>query len=105
MQSDEISKKIKTELSGIGWSLNDFVIEYDKYHSYKSKLTLDSFKKQLLRKTTNKALLENYLEFIYDHDAWRKRDNIKPSFVGELLDDDFIREMSNISRNITSKLK
>jgi hypothetical protein len=105
MQSDEISKKIKTELSRIGWSLNDFVIEYDKHHSYKSKLTFDSFKKQLSRKTTNQALLENYLEFIYQHAEWRKRDNIKPSFVGELLGDDFIREMRNISRNITSKLK
>jgi hypothetical protein len=105
MQSDEISRKIRAELSRMGWSISDFVREYDKYHSYNSRLTSDSLKKQLSRKTTIQPLLKTYLDFIYQHEAWRKIDNVKPIFVGSLLEDDFISEMSNISRNITRKLK
>ncbi len=47
MQQDDFAVKIKNEMSRIGWSLNDFVMEYDKYHSYKSKLTVESLKKHL----------------------------------------------------------
>ena len=105
MQQDDFAVKIKNEMSRIGWSLNDFVMEYDKYHSYKSKLTIDSLKKQLSRKTTNQALLKNYLDFIYKHEAWRKLDNIKPSFVNDFLETEFVFEMTEISQSITKKLK
>ncbi|WP_148611556.1 hypothetical protein [Aeromonas sobria] len=105
MQPDNFAITIKTEMSKIGWSLNDFVIEYDKYHSYKSKLTVESLKKQLSRKTTNQDLLKNYLDFIYKHEAWRRLDNIKPSFVNKNLEKEFIFEMTEISQSITRKLK
>lgn len=29
MQQDDFAVKIKNEMSRIGWSLNDFVMEYD----------------------------------------------------------------------------
>lgn len=105
MKPDNFAIIIKAEMSKIGWSLNDFVIEYDKHHSYKSKLTVESLKKQLSRKTTNQALLKNYLDFIYKHDAWRKSDNIKPSFLNNHLEKEFVFEMTKISQSITNKLK
>ncbi|BDA15010.1 hypothetical protein KAM339_035510 [Aeromonas caviae] len=105
MQPDDFAVKIKNEMSRIGWSLNDFVMEYDKYHSYKSKLTIDSLKKQLSRKTTNQALLKNYLDFIYQHETWRKLDNIKPLFIDDKLEGGFILEMAKISCEITKTLK
>ncbi|MFQ2148664.1 hypothetical protein ACK33U_08560 [Aeromonas jandaei] len=105
MKPDNFAITIKMEMSKIGWSLNDFVIEYDKYHSYKSKLTAESLKKQLSRKTTNQDLLKNYLDFIYKHEAWRKLDNIKPSFVNDFLETEFVFEMTEISQSITKKLK
>lgn len=105
MQPDDFAATIKNEISRIGWSLNDFVREYDKHHSYKSKLTIDSLKKQLSRRTTNQALLKNYLNFIYQHEAWRKLDNIKPLFIDDKLEDEFILEMAKISCEITKKIK
>ncbi|MCP5170217.1 MAG: hypothetical protein H6999_10745 [Hahellaceae bacterium] len=105
MQSVEIAKKINSELKKIGWSKNDFVREYDKFHSYKSQLTRDSLQKQLSRKTTNPALLSDYLDFLYQHSDWKKHDQVKPTFAVSDLEDDFINDMREISSNITKKLK
>lgn len=104
MDYDDKAQKIKDEISKIGWSMNEFVVEYDKFYNYKSKLTCDSFKKQLTRKTTRTALLNNYLEFIYKHPRWIAHNNVRPFFINDELDDSFVLEMRRTSANITKKI-
>lgn len=101
----EISNRIKGELSKMGWSMNEFVKEYDKFHSYRSGLTIDSFKKQLARKTTNPNLLNSYLNFLYQHPKWVKLDQVRPIFVTSELDEGFVSEMEAISEKITIKIE
>lgn len=104
MDYDDKAQKIKDEISKIGWSMNEFVFEYDKFYNYKSKLTCDSFKKQLARKTTRTSLLNNYLEFIYKHPTWIAHNDIRPTFINDELDDSFVLEMRQISAIITKKI-
>lgn len=58
MKPDNFAITIKMEMSKIGWSLNDFVIEYDKYHSYKSKLTAESLKNSYQEKQPTRLYLK-----------------------------------------------
>ncbi len=86
--------------------MGDFVKEYDKHFKYKSRLTEESFKKQLSRQSTKSKLLENYLRFIQSHEQWLKIGEIRPIFMSEEeLSPEFNEGMKKISKLITSVIE
>lgn len=106
MKTKKIQEEIKGELSRLSWSLSDFVKTYDKHCKYNSKLTDESFKKQLSRSTTNPNLLEGYLNFIHSHDQWQRLGMIRPCFSSEEeFETETNIEMKNISKLISNSIK
>jgi hypothetical protein len=106
MMSNTKQQEIKDELSKLGWSMADFVKEYNKYLKYKSGLTEDTFKKQLYRDTTNPALLGIYLKFISSHDEWLKLGSIRPVFTSkEKFSLEFNEGMKRISKLISDSVE
>lgn len=106
MTANELQQNIKEELSNLGWSLSDFVMEYGKSMKYKSGLKEEALKKQLSRKTTQPGLLQAYLNFIYGHEAWIKLGKIRPVCTSsEEFDAEFNNRMANISKMISTKLE
>jgi len=99
-------QEIRGELIKLNWSMADFVKEYDKHYKYKSKLTEESFKKQLSRKTTSSGLLDAYLDFIYSHREWLILGNIKPCYTSdEHFSAEFNERMKGISKLISDKVE
>lgn len=106
MTTNTKQQQIRGELSKLNWSMANFVKEYDKYHKYKSKLTEESFKKQLSRKTTSTGLLNTYLDFIYSHKEWRRLGNIKPYYTSqEYFSSEFHEPMKKISKLISERVE
>jgi len=106
MKSAKIQTDIKNQLASLGWSQKRFVREYDKNLKYKSKLTVESLKKQLSRPTTEPRLLKTYLEFIESHSDYQKLGLIKPVNTSKnQFDDEFNNKMKQISKSITERIK
>ncbi|MDR2081720.1 MAG: hypothetical protein LBP54_07555 [Campylobacteraceae bacterium] len=101
-QTKQLQKEIKYLLKKIGVSQAEFVKRYSDSSEEEVKSEIEKFKKHLQRETTKPAILQQYLNIIYESHEYEKLNTVKlrPKLKNDKFSENFKKEMKKISEYI-----
>ena len=114
MNKNKISEKqfeLKSWLKKIGLSQNEFAAlfleeTYEHVTDEEIEKFQESFKKQLIRKTTKPERIEAYLEYLYTTEKFKEAGYIKPqSYTDDILEPIAAKMLKKLSKELTEKIE